>query len=179
MGQVITTNFKGVVEKGEYESGDYFFEIKDAKADQGKNGVYIKLALQFVEGKYAGLLHEEFVSLAEKALWRAKQFFKAIGYEVPDGEFKFNTDDLLGLSFRCHAEREVDPTGKYPPKLKVTQYWNKDNAPALAPEASPQTPAASIAPAGQSSPVATPSVPASDTSVAKPDAGTARPKLKV
>ena len=56
----ITTNFKGVIEKGEYESGDYLFEIKSVAPNEGKNGVYIRLALQFMEGKYAGLFHEVF-----------------------------------------------------------------------------------------------------------------------
>jgi hypothetical protein len=172
----ITANFKGVIEKGEYESGDYLFEVKSASANEGKNGVYIKLALLFMEGKYAGLMHEEFVSLSEKALWRAKQFFKAIGYSVPDDEFTFNTDDLVTLKFRCHAEREIDPTGKYPPKLKISQYWPPDHNPTLAPEASAQTAAASTAtpPAAASAPAA--SQPVAPATAAAP---VARPKMKV
>lgn len=179
---IINTNFKGVIEKGDYESGDYLFTIKDAAAEQGKNGVYVRIALQFMDGKYAGLFTEENVSFAEKALWRAKQFLKAVGYEVPEGPLSIDTKDLLELSFRCHAEREVDPTGKYPPKLKITQFWNKDYQPTtLAPENGSTT-----APSG-SAPVSTPSAPAKDAAAAAPAAAApapdapapSRPKVKV
>lgn len=177
---IINTNFKGVIEKGDYESGDYLFAIKDASPENGKNGPYVRLALQFMDGKYAGLFTEENVSFAEKALWRAKAFLKAVGYEVPEGPFSFDTKDLLELSFRCHAEREVDPTGKFPPKLKITQFWNKDYVPPnLAPESAAQTPAPGAplsSPA--SAPASAPAAPAAAPAAA-PSEPPARPKLKV
>lgn len=175
---LISTNFKGVIEKGDYESGDYTFVVKDASAETGKNGVYIKVALQFVDGKYAGLFTEEFISFAEKALWRAKAFLKAVGYDVPDGPLNFETKDLIDLSFKCHAERDIDPTGKYPPKLKITTYWSKDYVPpgVLAPE-TPATTLPATPPGAVASPpgaVATPAAPAAAS--AEPPA---RPKVKV
>lgn len=180
---LISTNFKGVIEKGDYESGDYTFVIKDATPETGKNGVYIKVALQFVDGKYAGLFTEEFVSFAEKALWRAKQFLKAVGYEVPDGPLNFETKDLIELSFKCHAEREVDPTGKYMPKLRITQFWSKDYVPAatLAPEnpatTLPGTSPGAVASPAPSSPAASPAATAAPAAAsAEPPA---RPKVKV
>ena len=177
---LISTNFKGVIEKGDYDSGDYTFVIKDVLPETGKNGVYIKVALQFVDGKYAGLFTEEFVSFAEKALWRAKSFLKAVGYDVPDGPLNFETKDLIDLSFKCHAEREVDPTGKYPPKLKITTYWSKDYVPptVLAPEnvatTLPGTSPGTVASPAPASPAATPAAPAAAS--AEPPA---RPKVKV
>lgn len=177
---IINTNFKGVIEKGDYESGDYLFAIKDASPENGKNGPYVRLALQFMDGKYAGLFTEENVSFAEKALWRAKAFLKAVGYEVPEGPFSFDTKDLLDLSFRCHAEREVDPTGKFPPKLKITQFWNKDYVPPnLAPESAAQTasPGAPLS-SPASAPATAPAAPAAAPAAA-PSEPPARPKLKV
>ncbi len=184
----ISTNFKGVIEKGDYDSGDYLWQVKDVKPDSGPNGVYIRLKLQFMDGKYAGLYTEEIVSFSEKALWRAKQFLKAVGYEVPDDQFRFNTDDLIDLSFKWHGEKEIDPTGKYPPKLRITQFWSKDfNPTTLAPEtvaAQTTPPASSSAPA--SSPSASPApgaatapTPGNGAPAAPLTEPVARPKVKV
>jgi hypothetical protein len=176
----ISTNFKGVIEKGDYDSGDYLWQVKEARADSGPNGVYIRLKLQFMDGKYAGLYTEEIISFSEKALWRAKTFLKCVGYDIPDGPFRFNTDDLLDLTFKGHGEKEIDPTGKYPPKLRITQFWNKDHNPTtLAPEtATAQTtpPASGSAPA--TSPAAAPGngEPAKEAAPTEP---VARPKVKV
>jgi hypothetical protein len=172
-GQIIDINFKGVVERGSYESGDYVFQIKNAVAHPGPSGVYILLTLQFMEGKYAGLFNEEMVSLAQKALWRAKSFFKAVGYEVPDGPIRVNTADLLDLVFKCHAEKEVDPTGKYPPKLKITQYWSKDEV--IPATLAPETAATLAPPDGAPAPDGA----ASAAAPAAPAAPVARPKVKV
>jgi len=178
---VIATNFKGVIEKGDYDSGDYLFTIKAASPESGKNGVYVRLALQFMDGKYAGLFTEENVSFAEKALWRAKAFLKAVGYDVPEGPINIETNDLIDLQFRCHAEREVDPTGKYPPKLKITQFWSKDFVPTTL---APENTATTTQPTG-TAPVSSPTPPAADAAkpaaapAGDPAAPTARPKLKV
>lgn len=176
----ISTNFKGVIEKGDYDSGDYLWNIGEIKPDSGPNGVYIRLKLQFMEGKYAGLFTEEIVSFSEKALWRAKQFLKAVGYDIPDGPFRFNTDDLLNLSFRGHGEKEVDPTGKYPPKLRITQFWNKDHTPAatLAPESAATTPQGGTPPAAPPS-GGTPAPGAAPEAAPAPTEPLARPKVKV
>ena len=173
----ISTNFKGVIEKGDYDSGDYLWQIKEAKADSGPNGIYIRLKLQFMDGKYAGLYTEEIISFSEKALWRAKTFLKCVGYDIPDGPFRFNTDDLLELSFKGHGEKEIDPTGKYPPKLRITQFWNKDfNPTTLAPETATTTPPPAAAPAA--SPSGTPA-PAPEAAAPAASEPLARPKVKV
>lgn len=142
MGEIIA-NFKGVVDRANFEAGPYTFKIDDAKQDHGPGGVYVKLKLQFTEGKYAGLFTEEIVSFADKALWRAKQFLKSLGYEVPDGPLRIDTADLIGLTFKAQTSREVDETGKYPPRLRVVSYHHVSEN--LAPE-SPETahPAASV-----------------------------------
>jgi hypothetical protein len=171
----ISTNFKGVIEKGDYDSGDYLWQIKEAKADSGPNGIYIRLKLQFMDGKYAGLYTEEIISFSEKALWRAKTFLKCVGYDIPDGPFRFNTDDLLELTFKGHGEKEIDPTGKYPPKLRITQFWNKDFvATTLAPETATTTPPPSAAPASSTS-----GTPAPAEAAPPATEPLARPKVKV
>lgn len=170
----INVNFQGVYDRTDYEGGDYDFEVAKVKPENGPSGLYLRLTLQFTEGKYAGLFTEEIVSFAQKALWRAKMFLKAVGYEVPDGPLRFSTGDLLKCRFRAHCEREVDETGKYPPKLRVVSYLDKNEggesggATASAGPESP-APAASITPEA-----------ASSSAPAAPDATpVSRPKVKV
>jgi len=178
MGTTITANFQGVIEKSQYDSGDYFWTIKGASPDSGPNGSYIRLKLQFVDGPYAGLYTEEIVSFSEKSLWRAKQFLRAVGYDVPDGPITVDMDDLLELQFRGHGEREVDPKGKYPPKLRISTFMHKDQVP-LAPEATAQT-SSTVAPAvpGAQASASSPEAPATPSPA--PVAGpVTRPKVKV
>ena len=172
----INVNFHGVHERGDYESGDYDFEITEVKTDNGPNGLYMRLKLQFTEGKYAGLYTEEIISFAEKALWRCKAFLKAVGYEVPDGPLRFSTDDLVKLRFRAHCEREVDETGKYPPKLRIASFLDKDDgggSGGATATAGPESPAATVTPDA--------SAPQSPEGGAptQPSAPVSRPKVKV
>lgn len=176
---VYHTDFTGVIERGDYESGDYSFEVKSVKDDVGKNGPYMRLGLQFQDGRYAGLMHEEIVSLAKGALWRTKPFLKACGYDVPDGPFSFDSAHLLGIKFKAHGEREIDPEGKFPPKLKLTQYFPKEHEFEITtpPAGSAAQAAASASPANEIAPPGS-AAPATPTGAAQPP-GPARPKLKV
>lgn len=175
----IAVDFKGVVEKSDYEAGEYEFEIVGAESNTGKAGVYIKLKLQFTEGKYAGLLTEEIVSFAQKALFRAKGFLRAVGFDVPDGPIRFRTDDLVTLRFRCHTEREVDPTGKYAPKLRITNFHVPGDGgptdPSLAPEGAKTDLSTPLAPMPGTAPDATVAA-AAPAAPAVPEAPVTRPK---
>jgi len=119
-------DFKGVVDRSDFEGGTYAFEVSKTEGDSGPNGPYVRITLTFLDGKYGGLHTEDIVSLAPKALWRAKAFLKALGYEIPDGPFRFRSEDLVQLRFKGVCSREVDPQGKYPPKLRVNEYHTMD-----------------------------------------------------
>jgi hypothetical protein len=165
-------DFKGVVDRSDFEGGTYSFEVSKTEGDSGPNGPYIRITLTFIDGKYAGLHTEDIVSLAPKALWRAKAFLKALGYEVPDGPFRFKSEDLVGLRFKAVCNREVDPAGKYPPKLRVNEYhlidWVEPPSQSPAPEGGSAAPSAG----GNGEAVAPPPPP-------QPPVAVSRPKLKV
>jgi hypothetical protein len=122
----IQADFHGVHERADYEEGTYLLEVAKVDTGSGAAGPYLRANMTFADGKYAGLGFEEIVSLAPKALWRAKQFLGALGYEIPDGVFRFRTEDLEGLRFKGVCQRELDPTGKYPPKLRISTYHPED-----------------------------------------------------
>jgi hypothetical protein len=166
----VNADFTGVYIPGDYKSGDYTFEVKEVKTDTGPSGVYLRVVLQFMDGEYAGRENEEIVSLAQKALWRAKLFLQAVGYEVPDGPLRFRTEDLIGLKFRAHCEREEDKEGKYRPKLRVAEYLDMEPS-----GSGPETPAQDAPPAeGEAA------APAKEAEKpAEPSAPVARPKVKV
>jgi hypothetical protein len=140
-------DFKGVVDRSNFEGGNYSFEVSKAEGDSGPNGPYVRVTLTFLDGKYAGLHMEDIVSLAPKALWRAKAFLRSLGYDVPDGPFRFRSEDLISLRFKGVCTRETDPAGKYPPKLRVNEYHTMDwsepptvhQAQSPAPEGGPTT----------------------------------------
>lgn len=169
-------DFKGVVDRSDFEGGTYGFEVSKTEGDSGPNGPYIRITLTFLDGKYGGLHTEDIVSLAPKALWRAKAFLRALGYEIPDGPFRFRSEDLVGLRFKGICTREVDPAAKYPPKLRVNEYHDKDwveppasaQAQSPAPEGGP--PHASTG--GNGDAVQPPPPP-------QPPVAVSRPKLKV
>ena len=46
-------------------------------------------------------------SLGEKSLWRLKRFLVNIGVDVPDGEFEFDEQELVGIE--CVADVGVEP----------------------------------------------------------------------
>lgn len=175
----IQVNFKGVVERSDFEGGVYGFEVAGAVSDNGQNGPYVRVTLTFIDGKYAGLNTEDFVSLAPKALWRAKAFLRALGYDIPDAEFRFRTEDLVQLRFRGVCAREIDPSGKYPPKLRVNEYhlidWTPPPQAVAQPGAAPEAGAAAGEhPAGGNGEVPPPPTPPPAATVA-----VSRPKLKV
>jgi len=170
-------DFKGVVDRSDFEGGTYGFEVSKAEGDSGPNGPYVRVTLTFLDGKYAGLHMEDIVSLAPKALWRAKAFLKAVGYEIPDGQFCFNSEDLVQLRFKGVCTREIDPQGKYPPKLRVNEYHTPDWV-----EPPTQAQAHSPAPEGGPAPASAGgngAAAAAEPPAPPPSVAVSRPKLKV
>lgn len=130
----VSADFTDARPPGDYDEGDYTFKVVGVKDENGPSGIYLRVTLEFMEGKYAGQTNDIIVSLAPKILWRAKLFLEALGYEVPEGPFKFDTDHLLGCKFRAHCEKEQDKEKRYPPKLVVSHYLDMEEPSGSGPE---------------------------------------------
>jgi hypothetical protein len=174
----LQVNFKGVVDRADFEGGTYSFEIAGCEVGQGPSGPYLRVALTFIDGKYAGLHTEDIVSMAQKALWRLKALLKALGYDIPDGDLRFRSEDLVGLRFKGVCSRETDPAGKYPPKLRVNEYHDLDWVEPVQPQGASAQPA-TAAPEGGSDVNGSATTMAPPPMPASPPVSVSKPKLKV
>lgn len=111
------------IEGGEFEpipAGDYLVEIEKCEEKMSSSGNNM-LAMTFnvVEGDYAGRKIFDNYVLTEKALWKLKSLFVALGEDV-DGILEFDPSDLIGQTFLATVSIEESPG--YDPANRIKKH---------------------------------------------------------
>ena len=104
----IQVDMTGVTVEGPpaLEPGKYPATITKAEVKNSKSSDLPTLYLELAVGEEGRSLRWN-TSLEKKALFRLKRVLVNIGIEVPDGEFEFDEQDLVGIE--CVADVGVEP----------------------------------------------------------------------
>ena len=111
------------IEGGEFEpipAGDYLVEIEKCEAKTSSSGNdMLTMTFNVVEGDYAGRKIFDNYVLTEKALWKLKSLFVALGEDV-DGILEFDPSDLIGQTFLATVSIEESPG--YDPANRIKKH---------------------------------------------------------
>ena len=109
--------------EGKYNGVIFGAEVKTNKAGDGK---YINWTIKIPNGPNKGRQFWYSTSLKPNALWKVKAVLKALGVEVPKGEFNIDFNELLGKpctfslivgEWNGEERNEVDDIFKYDPNI--------------------------------------------------------------
>ena len=88
--------------------GIYTVKVESATAETSASGnPYIKFIFQVIEGKSRGAKVFHNCSLQPQALFNLKSLLLAIGYEIPQGAFDLDLEDLLDLECEIEVAHET------------------------------------------------------------------------
>lgn len=97
-------------------AGDYVLEIEDIEERVSKSGNdMLNITFSVAEGEYEGRKIFEFYVLTEKALWKLKDLFIALGIDT-DGMVNVDIEDLVGEmligNVEIQEQKGYDPSNK-------------------------------------------------------------------
>lgn len=107
-------------------AGDYTLEIEEVKEQVSKAGnQMLNITFSVIdEGEYKGRKIFEHYVLTEKALWRLKELFIALGKDV-DGVVAFNPQELVGEIFIGNVI--IEESEGYEPQNKIKKHKKIDS----------------------------------------------------
>lgn len=114
---------------GDFEpipAGDYTLEIEEVKEQVSKAGnQMLNITFSVIdEGEYKGKKIFEYYVLTEKALWRLKELFIALGKDV-DGVVAFDPQELVGEIFIGNIT--IEESEGYEPQNKIKKHKKIDS----------------------------------------------------
>lgn len=114
---------------GDFEpipAGDYTLEIEEVKEQVSKAGnQMLNITFSVIdEGEYKGRKIFEYYVLTEKALWRLKELFIALGKDV-DGVVAFDPQELVGEIFIGNIT--IEESEGYEPQNKIKKHKKIDS----------------------------------------------------
>lgn len=114
---------------GDFEpipAGDYTLEIEEVKEQVSKAGnQMLNITFSVIdEGEYKGRKIFEHYVLTEKALWRLKELFIALGKDV-DGAVTFDPQELVGEIFIGNVI--IEESEGYEPQNKIKKHKKIDS----------------------------------------------------
>jgi hypothetical protein len=87
--------------------GTYSVKITEAELSKSQSGnPMVKVVFEVTEGKNKGAKLFENVSLQPQALFKLKSILLAVGYDIPDGAFDLDVNDLLDLECQVEVAHE-------------------------------------------------------------------------
>lgn len=88
--------------------GIYTVKVEAATAETSSSGnPYIKFVFQVIEGKHKGAKVFHNCSLQPQALFNLKALLLAIGYEIPQGAFDLDLEEVLDLECEIEVAHET------------------------------------------------------------------------
>lgn len=88
--------------------GIYTVKVEAATAETSSSGnPYIKFVFQVIEGKHKGAKVFHNCSLQPQALFNLKALLLAIGYEIPQGAFDLDLEEVLDLECEVEVAHET------------------------------------------------------------------------
>lgn len=114
---------------GDFEpipAGDYTLEIEEVKEQVSKAGnQMLNITFSVIdEGEYKGRKIFEHYVLTEKALWRLKELFIALGKDV-DGVVSFDPQELVGEIFIGNVI--IEESEGYEPRNRLKKHKKIDS----------------------------------------------------
>lgn len=114
---------------GDFEpipAGDYTLEIEEVKEQVSKAGnQMLNITFSVIdEGEYKGRKIFEHYVLTEKALWRLKELFIALGKDV-DGVVAFDPQELVGEIFIGNVI--IEESEGYEPRNRIKKHKKIDS----------------------------------------------------
>lgn len=77
--------------------GRYLFEIVEVTKEDGQEHPYFKWSLEVAKGKLEGKKAKPYItSLSPDSLWNLRNLLEAVGYEIPEGDFELDKDEVVG-----------------------------------------------------------------------------------
>lgn len=105
-------------------AGDYLLEIEKVENKVSKAGNdMLNITFNIVEGEYEGRKIFDLYVLTEKALWKLKDLFAALEYDV-DGTVEFDPQDLVGRIFT--GAITVEESEGYDPQNRIKTHKKVD-----------------------------------------------------
>lgn len=141
--------------------GTYDITIESVKEEVSQSGnAQLKVDGSVADGPHAGKKAGIYYSLLQQAGWKLKLLLDAAGVEYdevdtgelndkgkPVTEMQFDTDDLVGRTFRCDVTEGVNPTSGKPKNDFMDERSIDGAAPAPTPAPAPRAPQPAARPA--------------------------------
>ena len=122
----VSVDLSGVETGGKaIPEGVYTVKVNEAELAESQTGnPMVKFVFEVTEGKNKGAKLFENCSLQPQALFKLKNLLMALGYDIPEGAFDLEVDDLLDLECQVEVAHE-----KYEGKTKsrIVEYIGEDS----------------------------------------------------
>lgn len=129
----VSVDFSQVQEFELIPEGEYLVEVDEAEVKQsstGKSMMQLQLTVKEPED-YEGRKLFDNMMLEGNALWRTKRDLGALMGNVPDGQFSFSTEDLVGaqcIVYVSHRVWKVEDGGDGEKRPDIRRYKSLDDA---------------------------------------------------